>query len=96
MKMTTLAVAICLANFAIVGCCGNKKDPAATQKAAIDQPSGAVAVSAPVNKNCAVMNDHEADKTVTTVHNGKTYAFCCSECIPEFKKNPDKYIAKAK
>lgn len=96
MKMTIWAVALCLANLAIVGCCGNKKDPSTTQNASLDQPGQIVAVSAPVNKNCAVMSDHEADKTVTTVHNGKTYAFCCAECIPEFKKNPEKFAANAK
>jgi YHS domain-containing protein len=45
----------------------------------------------PVNKNCAVMQDHEADVKVTHVYNGKTYAFCCSECITEFKKTPEKF-----
>jgi YHS domain-containing protein len=47
--------------------------------------------TAPVNKNCAVMQDHEADKKVTYAYKGKTYAFCCSECITEFKKNPEKF-----
>ena len=50
-----------------------------------------VAVFAPVNKNCAVMQAHEADKAVTTTHNGKTYAFCCEDCIDTFKKDPAKY-----
>jgi YHS domain-containing protein len=47
--------------------------------------------SKPINKNCAVMQDHEADQKVTYVYKDKTYAFCCSECIPEFKKNPEKF-----
>lgn len=29
-------------------------------------------------------------------HNGKTYNFCCPGCIPEFKKNPEKYIQNIK
>jgi YHS domain-containing protein len=45
----------------------------------------------PVNKNCAVEQDHEADAKVTYAWNGKTYAFCCKDCIDEFKKNPEKY-----
>jgi len=45
----------------------------------------------PVNKNCAVEQDHEADPKVTYSWNGKTYAFCCKDCIDEFKKNPEKY-----
>jgi len=45
----------------------------------------------PVNKNCAVMQDHEADAKVTYLYKDKTYAFCCKECIGEFKKNPEKF-----
>mgnify|MGYP001170779952 CR=1 FL=1 len=29
-------------------------------------------------------------------YQGKTYYFCCSGCIEEFKKNPKKYISKVK
>ena len=47
--------------------------------------------TAAVNKNCAVMQDHEADKKVIYAYKGKTYAFCCSECINEFKKDPEKF-----
>ena len=52
----------------------------------------ATAVSAtPVNKNCAVEQDHAIDPKVTLVWNGKTYGFCCKDCIDEFKKDPQKY-----
>jgi YHS domain-containing protein len=44
-----------------------------------------------VNKNCAVEQDQEADPKITCVWNGKTYAFCCKDCIADFKKNPEKY-----
>ena len=44
-----------------------------------------------VNKNCAVEQDQEADPKITYVWNGKTYAFCCKDCIADFKKNPEKY-----
>ena len=47
--------------------------------------------SKPVNKNCAVEQEHEADAKLTYAWKGKTYAFCCKECIDEFKKNPEKY-----
>lgn len=30
------------------------------------------------------------------IHEGKTYYFCCSMCIEEFKKDPQKYISKIK
>ncbi|HEV8290496.1 MAG TPA: YHS domain-containing protein [Tepidisphaeraceae bacterium] len=47
--------------------------------------------SKPVNKFCAVEQEHDADPKVTYSWNGKTYAFCCKDCIDEFKKNPEKY-----
>ena len=32
------------------------------------------------------------DKSIYTDYQGKRIYFCCSGCISEFKKNPDKYI----
>ncbi len=29
--------------------------------------------------------------TVQLVHNGKRYAFCCSDCKPDFLANPTKF-----
>ena len=52
---------------------------------------------AAANKFCDVMGEgHEVDPKVTVQHKGQTIAFCCAECIDEFKKNPDKYLAKMK
>ena len=45
----------------------------------------------PVNKFCAVEQDQEIDPKLTYAWNGKTYAFCCKDCIDAFKKNPEKY-----
>jgi YHS domain len=30
-------------------------------------------------------------KTVQVVYQGKRYAFCCADCLPEFNKNPTKF-----
>ena len=32
------------------------------------------------------------NKNIYTDYQGKRIYFCCSECISDFKKNPDKYI----
>ena len=61
------------------------KDPKKPATQPTTQPSK------PVNKNCAVEQEHEADAKITYAWKGKTYAFCCKECIDEFKKNPEKY-----
>ena len=45
------------------------------------------------NKLCPISGDKIDKKTeVTYEYNGKIYSFCCSDCINEFKKNPEKYI----
>ena len=65
------------------------------QKAESNQPLPVVS-SLPVNKYCPVDPTSPIDPKVTYMYNGKTYGFCCKDCIPEFKKNPAKYAAEAK
>lgn len=62
----------------------DKQKPATTQSAA-----------KPVNTKCPVSGD-PIDSTVTVVQDGKTVAFCCKDCIADFKKDPAKYMAKLK
>ena len=62
----------------------------ARQAAATTQPA-----AKPVNTKCPIMGE-PIDASVTIVHDGKTIAFCCKDCIPEFKKDPAKYMAKLK
>lgn len=50
----------------------------------------------PVNKMCMVQPDDKIDPKVTYVYKGKVYGFCCTDCIDDFKKDPEKYIANAK
>ena len=61
----------------------------APTKAPTSQPAAAT------NAKCPVSGD-DVDPKVTTVYNGKTYAFCCADCIKAFNKDPAKYAAKAK
>ncbi|MBU4376593.1 MAG: YHS domain-containing protein [Candidatus Omnitrophica bacterium] len=44
---------------------------------------------------CPVLGG-KAGKEYSYNYKGKTYNFCCSSCIEEFKKNPEKYISKIK
>ncbi|MDD5108638.1 MAG: YHS domain-containing protein [Candidatus Omnitrophica bacterium] len=47
------------------------------------------------NKICPVSGEKIDEKLkVTYEYEGKVYNFCCSGCISEFKKDPDKYIKK--
>ncbi len=44
-------------------------------------------------KMCPVLGN-PIDKSVYVDYQGKRIYFCCAGCIPEFKKNPDKYMEK--
>lgn len=50
----------------------------------------------PVNKNCPIETDNAIDSKVTAKYKGKTIGFCCADCIKEFNKDPEKYMAKMK
>ena len=66
----------------------DNKAPATTQ-AAKDGP--------PVNKFCAVEGgDNKVDPQTFVIYKGQKVGFCCADCIKEFNKDPDKYVAKMK
>jgi len=48
-----------------------------------------------VNKLCPVGKE-DVDPKVTIDYKGKTIGFCCEDCIPKFKADPDKYLADMK
>jgi YHS domain-containing protein len=50
----------------------------------------------PVNKFCAVNKDEKINPKVTYVYQDKTIGFCCEDCIPDFKKDPEKYMKDLK
>jgi YHS domain-containing protein len=75
--------------------------PAASQPSSEPSSAPATAPSAAangaVNQFCAIEKDNKIDpKGKTYVYNGKTIGFCCADCIDEFKKNPEKYMASLK
>ena len=54
------------------------------------------ASATPINKFCAVEHEDEVDPKVTTVYNGKIIGFCCKDCVPKFKQDPERYMASLK
>ena len=44
------------------------------------------------NQTCPV-SGKAVNPKVTAVYKGKRYAFCCKDCLKDFQKNPEKYIA---
>jgi YHS domain-containing protein len=59
------------------------------------QPTAQVVDPKPVNTRCPVTGD-PIDPKITLVYDGKTYAFCCEDCVKMFQKNPAKYAADVK
>src|SRR5690606_1743615 len=48
-----------------------------------------------INSVCPVHGQHEADPAITATHNGKTYAFCCTDGRARFSENPEQYAKPA-
>lgn len=74
-------------------CCGDceaafKKDPYVMTVAAI---YGAEDLK---NGKCPVM-DEEAGTEDMVIYKGKIVRLCCGDCCEEFKKDPEKFLAKA-
>ena len=67
--------------FTIVGC----KTHEHRQSASSD--------SYPLTK-CVVSGDDLGDKPYVFTHNGQKVKLCCKDCLAEFNKDPDKYMAK--
>jgi YHS domain-containing protein len=56
--------------------------------------SGALAADSQQTR-CPVM-DGPVDKEQYVDYQGKRIYFCCSSCLEEFKKDPEKYLKKMK
>jgi YHS domain-containing protein len=64
---------------------------AATDTSAAD--TSATPASDTETATCPVSGQTMAKKDMIAYdYQGKTYYFCCSDCLPKFKADPDKYI----
>jgi YHS domain-containing protein len=92
MKRLLLSGALLLAGF---GCGNNTPPPEQSPNAKMPTTAPATQPSAalvPINKYCAVDRDNEVDPTVTYLYQGKVIGFCCEDCVPKFKSDPQKYM----
>lgn len=80
--------------------CQSKSAAPAAALPAVTAAASAAAVPPPIpagtKMKCPVTGE---DFTVSArspqlVYQGKRYAFCCADCIPEFNKNPEKFASK--
>lgn len=91
MKKHLIGGVVCCAIVAGLALASDKpKSPAPTTRPT-SQPAEAV------NKFCAVDKENPVDSTVPTVtYKGKVIGFCCDDCPPKFKKNPELYMKDLK
>src|SRR5689334_17038227 len=98
------AVTCCVMGLGLAACTDHAKD-STTSDQPTTRPSSAQAPTTrpvmadsgtPNNNYCAINRDEEIDPKVTTTYNGKTIGFCCDSCIPNFKKDPEKYMKDLK
>jgi YHS domain-containing protein len=78
----------CFGLCCLTACSAPAAEPAPATQQAVDPT--------PVNKMCAVDTDQPIDPKVTLIYDGKTYGFCCKDCVAKFNADPEKYAANAK
>ncbi len=94
--MKKVASILSLAMLAGVAAFVSAEDTTQPAKQASTAPTSAPANGA-INQFCAVETDNKIDPNGKTyTYNGKVIGFCCPDCIADFKKDPEKYMAKLK
>jgi YHS domain-containing protein len=98
MRTMTLALALCAIMLAVVILSRDQKLIAAPASASTAPATTQAAVDGPpVNKFCAVEGGkNKVDPSVFVIYKGQKIGFCCEDCIKDFNKDPDKYVASMK
>lgn len=95
MKNTTI---ITLASGILaLAACKPAKSTTAAEPAPATEASTAAATPYPLD-TCLVSGEKlgSMGKPPEIVHEGRQIKFCCKNCIPDFKEDPAKYLAKLK
>lgn len=94
MKMKTILTVAIAIPLALVSCSDKKPDSAGGSP----DSSTSTATDAYPLTTCVVSGEElgTMGKPVEIVYQGTTVKFCCKSCIPDFDKEPAKYLAKLK
>src|SRR5262249_47699733 len=92
MKFATSLGILAVAGMLAIGCTtkSEEKPPADSGKIG---STPAMAIANPDPKICPVSGEEIDGKTFVEM-DGKKYAFCCEKCVPQFKADPQKFLAK--
>jgi hypothetical protein len=90
MKMKTLLPILLTIPLALSSC-SSEPEPSADKSS--DEAVGTYPLS-----TCVVSDEDlgSMGEPVIYDHEGTTVKFCCKQCLPKFKKDPEKYLAKLK
>lgn len=102
MKATYTILISALAATVLVAC--DKKEPAsstskadAPKKEVTKTPSDAKVASKPYPLDVCIVSGEKLGSMgapVVYVHEGQEIKFCCKNCLPDFKKEPAKFLEK--
>jgi len=92
MTIFTKTTLVLLAPLAFVSC---KQDTASTAETAASATADSSAKPYPLD-TCLVSGEKlgSMGDPITITHEGQAIKFCCDRCVPRFKKDPAKYLAK--
>lgn len=90
MKTIIILATFAAASLALASCGKDKSGDA-------DKDASASAGEYPLT-TCVVSGEKlgSMGEPIVREHNGTTVKFCCDSCLPDFEKDPEKYIAKLK
>ncbi len=81
--------------------CGKEEAPA-TPASDVTVPASQPATTQPQaqaqfdNELCPISKHAISGKGVAVEYKGKTYGFCCDDCAPAFKADPEKYLTASR
>lgn len=95
-RSVLLIVLMLVGLLALTGCEKETPPPPAPAATVTVTPTDAK----PYPLDVCIVSDHklggEMGEPVVLVHEGQEIKFCCQDCVPDFKKDPAKYLAKLK
>lgn len=96
MKTTTAIITAAFAAVVLVGC--NKSEPTSTTaKAEAPKTEAPKAPAKPYPLDVCIVSGEKLGSMgapVAYVHEGQEVKLCCKSCLPDFKKEPAKFLAK--
>ena len=91
-SFSTLALIIGATAFAVVGCKTENAEKTETKQSA----GGTTAVKSYTMDKCVVSGEPLGNQPYVFVSNGQEVKLCCKDCLADFNKDPNKYLAKIK